>query len=170
MAIFKAPKITTAQRGVLTLDVSELVYDIDEKTFYGGDGSTEGGFLIGEASVEALRSDLENALEAEETARITGDENLNTRVSDLEDLNALYEGSFENISKNLKSWNALFNYTGTDLTSIVYTDGADTITKTFNYTGTDLTSIVLSGDTPSGISLTKTLNYFDGNLTSITYS
>jgi hypothetical protein len=50
MAIFKAPKVTTIQRSVLTLEVSELVYDIDQKAFYGGDGVTQGGFLIGETS------------------------------------------------------------------------------------------------------------------------
>lgn len=50
MAMFKAPKVTTAQRNTLTLEVSELVYDIDQKAFYGGDGATVGGFLIGETS------------------------------------------------------------------------------------------------------------------------
>jgi hypothetical protein len=78
--------------------------------------------------------------------------------------------TFETVSKNLKSWSASFNYTSGALTSIVYTDGADTITKTFNYTLGVLTSIVLSGDTPSGVELTKTLNYTTGVLTSISYS
>jgi hypothetical protein len=76
---------------------------------------------------------------------------------------------FETVSKNLKSWGASFNYSGGNLSSIVYTDGVDTITKTFNYTGDSLTSIVLGGDTPSGIELTKTLGYTSGNLTSVTY-
>lgn len=47
MAIFKAPKITTIQRQQLLLDTSELVYDIDQNAFYGGDGVTIGGNLIG---------------------------------------------------------------------------------------------------------------------------
>jgi hypothetical protein len=47
MAIFKAPKITTSQRLSLVLDTSELVYDTDQKIFYGGDGATTGGFPIG---------------------------------------------------------------------------------------------------------------------------
>jgi hypothetical protein len=81
-----------------------------------------------------------------------------------------YEQTFETVSKNLKSWNASLNYTAGALTSIVYTSGADTITKTFNYTLGVLTSIVLSGDTPSGVELTKTLNYTTGVLTSISYS
>jgi hypothetical protein len=66
MAIFKAPKVTTAQRNALTLDVSELVYDIDQKAFYGGDGSTQGGFLVGESSgfivekIELTQDDINN--------------------------------------------------------------------------------------------------------------
>lgn len=47
MAIFKAPKITTIQRQTLLLDVSELVYDVDQNIFYGGDGITVGGLPIG---------------------------------------------------------------------------------------------------------------------------
>lgn len=78
--------------------------------------------------------------------------------------------TFETVSKNLKSWNNTFNYVSGTLSSIVYTDGVDTITKTFNYTGGVLTSIVLSGNTPAGINLTKTLGYTSGNLTLITYS
>jgi hypothetical protein len=50
MAIFKAPKITTIQRLDLLLDVSELVYDIDQQAFYGGDGITVGGNPIGSNS------------------------------------------------------------------------------------------------------------------------
>jgi hypothetical protein len=50
MAIFKAPKLTTAQRNTLVLEVSELVYDLDQKAFYGGDGSAQGGFLVGATS------------------------------------------------------------------------------------------------------------------------
>ena len=47
MAIFKAPKITTPQRLDIILDISELVYDTDQKIFYGGDGNTTGGFPVG---------------------------------------------------------------------------------------------------------------------------
>ena len=66
MAMFKAPKVTTAQRSTLTLEVSELVYDIDQKAFYGGDGATLGGFLVGETSgfiveqVELSQQDINN--------------------------------------------------------------------------------------------------------------
>lgn len=75
--------------------------------------------------------------------------------------------TFETISKNLNVHNSSLNYTGDNLTSIVYSNG---ITKTFNYTGDNLTSVVLSGSTPSGILLTKTLTYSGGTLISVTYS
>ena len=66
MAIFKAPKLTTAQRNTLVLEVSELVYDIDQKAFYGGDGNTQGGFLVGESSgfiverIDLTQEDIDN--------------------------------------------------------------------------------------------------------------
>lgn len=75
--------------------------------------------------------------------------------------------SFETVSKNLDASSATLNYTGDNLTSIVYANG---ITKTLSYTGSNLTSVVLSGSTPSGIDLTKTLSYTGDNLTGVTYS
>lgn len=76
--------------------------------------------------------------------------------------------SFETVSANLSAYDSTLNYNGSgDITSIVYSNG---VTKTFNYTGSDITSIVLSGSTPGGIELTKTLGYTLGNVTSITYS
>ncbi len=77
---------------------------------------------------------------------------------------------FETVSKNIRSWDYALSYTGDKLTSIVYAENLDTITKTLNYTGDKLTSIVLSGDTPSGIDLTKTLTYTGDQLTSVAYS
>lgn len=47
MAIFKVPRITTAQRSTLVLDVSEIVCDTDENKYYGGDGVTLGGIPLG---------------------------------------------------------------------------------------------------------------------------
>lgn len=75
--------------------------------------------------------------------------------------------SFETVSKNLSAEDATLNYTGDNLTSIVYASG---VTKTLNYTGANLTSIVLSGSTPGGIDLTKTLSYTGDALTGIVYS
>jgi len=77
---------------------------------------------------------------------------------------------FESVSKNIKSWTYTLNYTGNTLTSIIYTQSTNTITKALNYTGNKLTSIVLSGDTPSGIDLTKTLTYTGDKLTAVTYT
>lgn len=83
-------------------------------------------------------------------------------------LGAGLEVTFETVSANLPSADATLNYNGSgDIASIVYSTG---ITKTFNYTGTDITSIVLSGSTPSGISLTKTLTYSSGDVTGIAYT
>jgi hypothetical protein len=82
-----------------------------------------------------------------------------------------FSEGFEIYSKNLKSYPATFNYTGSDLTSVVYDLGGGlSVTKTLHYTAGDLTSIVLSGDTPVGINLTKTLTYTAGNLTGVSYS
>jgi hypothetical protein len=43
MAVFKAPRITTTQRLSLILEESEIVYDVNEKKPYYGDGVTVGG-------------------------------------------------------------------------------------------------------------------------------
>lgn len=87
----------------------------------------------------------------------------------LDELNVVRE-EFETVSKNLKSYNYAINYSGSDISDIVYTTDTSTITKTLNYIGGKLSTIVLSGDTPSGITLTKTLTYTGDNLTSISYS
>lgn len=81
-----------------------------------------------------------------------------------------WQQTFETVSKNLINYPSTLNYTGADLTSIDYTTGGGTITKTFGYTAGVLTSITLSGDTPAGIATTKTLGYTGDDLTSINYS
>lgn len=48
MAVFRVPRITTLQRTSLLLQIGEVVYDTDENVFYGGNGVTTGGFLIGQ--------------------------------------------------------------------------------------------------------------------------
>jgi hypothetical protein len=63
MAIFKAPKLTSNQRNSLVLEVSELVYDVDKKAFFGGDGNNPGGFPVGNNSgfvVENIELTLQN--------------------------------------------------------------------------------------------------------------
>lgn len=47
MAVFKAPRISSSQRSTLVLEPSEIVYDTDNNSFYGGNGSDVGGFPIG---------------------------------------------------------------------------------------------------------------------------
>lgn len=76
---------------------------------------------------------------------------------------------FETVSKNLKSYPAVFSYVGGELSTIAYTTPSGVITKTFNRSGGKLVSIVLSGATPLGITLTKTLSYTGDDLTGITY-
>lgn len=78
--------------------------------------------------------------------------------------------TFETVSKNIKGYPSVLNYTLDVLTHIIYTLPSGSITKTFGYTGDQLTSVTLSGDTPSGIDLIKTLTYTGDSLTSISYS
>jgi hypothetical protein len=47
MAVFRVPRITTAQRERLVLLESEVVFDTDLKKYFGGDSTTTGGFLLG---------------------------------------------------------------------------------------------------------------------------
>lgn len=47
MGKFLAPRITTADRTGLTLDVSEVVFDTDTESLWIGDGATAGGIEVG---------------------------------------------------------------------------------------------------------------------------
>jgi hypothetical protein len=78
--------------------------------------------------------------------------------------------TYEIVSKNLRSWGAVFDYIGDKLASITYSKGLDEIVKTFNYTGDELTSITLSGDVPAGIDLTKEFSSLSGQLIGVGYS
>lgn len=51
MAIFKVPRITSAQRLAIILEVAELVFDTTLNKYFGGDGVTQGGISIGASSV-----------------------------------------------------------------------------------------------------------------------
>jgi hypothetical protein len=83
----------------------------------------------------------------------------------------LLREAFEAVAKNMRSLPSVSNYTGDNLTSVVYTlPDASTITKTLNYTGDNLTSIVLSGSIPAGIPTTKTLTYDGDNLIGVNYA
>lgn len=47
MGQFLAPTLTSTSRSTITLNASELVYDTTLNRFFGGDGTTVGGFSIG---------------------------------------------------------------------------------------------------------------------------
>jgi hypothetical protein len=82
-----------------------------------------------------------------------------------------FADTFETISKNLRNYPFVVNYSGELVSSIVYNLGDElSITKSFNYTDGIITSIVLSGDVGSGIMPTKTFTYQDGNIIGISYS
>lgn len=80
--------------------------------------------------------------------------------------------SFETVSKNLNSYPFSVNYSGTQITSVVYTVPAGTITKSITYNGdNNVASVTLSGDLPSTITeKTKTITYTSGKITSVSYS
>lgn len=50
MSLFKLPRITTAQRTPLVLELGEMVYDTTNNTIYRGDGTTAGGLPLGAGS------------------------------------------------------------------------------------------------------------------------
>ena len=46
MSVFRLPRITTAQRTPLVLELGELVYDTDLNAVFRGNGSTAGGLAF----------------------------------------------------------------------------------------------------------------------------
>lgn len=58
MAIFRVPKITTTDRSQLVLSESEIVYDKDVASFFGGDDSTLGGFEIGKYAGLKVKTEM----------------------------------------------------------------------------------------------------------------
>lgn len=76
---------------------------------------------------------------------------------------------FETINNNLKSYPYVISYTGNNISTVVYTTGLGTITKTYAYAMGKLQSITLSGAIPVGISIQKQFNYTGNNLTSVNY-
>lgn len=111
MAVFKAPKITTTQRQSLVLDVSEVVFDLDESIFYGGDGTTIGGFPIGQGVQTSLvpqivtltQTDIDNKYI---TLNITPIVPESLTVSPVGGPEQLYGIDYE-ITGNILSWDGL---------------------------------------------------------------
>jgi hypothetical protein len=111
MAIFRAPKIASQSRTQLVLSTSEIVYDIDEKVFYGGDGATVGGFEIGKDA--SLKIKIESFLlnkENIDNKRVT----LSEQPANPNDVTFFPEGGIEqrngvdfNVSLNVLSWDGL---------------------------------------------------------------
>lgn len=60
MGQFIAPKATTTQRLTITPVQGELVFDTTSNKLYGGDGTTVGGFLIGNGDVSGPSSAVAN--------------------------------------------------------------------------------------------------------------
>jgi hypothetical protein len=58
MAVVRLPRITSQKRSDLVLSESEMVYDIDTRAFYGGDGVNAGGFLVGQSGLHTERITL----------------------------------------------------------------------------------------------------------------
>lgn len=117
------------------------------------------------SAVKGVEELLQNKVEGIKTSR--GGLSRATADTLYTPLGSSLESTFETVSANLSAYDSTLNYSGGDISSIVYSNG---VTKTFNYTGTDITSIVLSGSTPSGIELTKTLSYTFGDVTGIAYT
>jgi hypothetical protein len=51
MAIFKVPRASTTQRSQIIIEDAEIVFDTDQKRYYGGDGATYGGIPIASESM-----------------------------------------------------------------------------------------------------------------------
>lgn len=47
MGVFRVPRATTSERMSTVLQQAEIVYDVDLNSYFGGDGSTLGGFDVG---------------------------------------------------------------------------------------------------------------------------
>jgi hypothetical protein len=80
--------------------------------------------------------------------------------------------SFETVSKNLNSYPFTINYSGSQVSSVVYTVPDGTITKSITYdVDNNVESVTLSGDLPSSITATtKTITYSGGKISSVDYT
>lgn len=47
MSVWKVPRVTAIQRATLTPDASEILFDTDANSYWGGDGVTVGGIPLG---------------------------------------------------------------------------------------------------------------------------
>jgi hypothetical protein len=91
---------------------------------------------------------------------------LDTLDTDISNLFSLVGDTFESVSKNIRSWNAVSSTTN----SISYSDGVSTIVKTITKPDAVTIVITLTGDTPAGIDLVKTITLNGANLPTWSYS
>jgi hypothetical protein len=110
--------------------------------------------------IDSLDISLNNSFITIDTS-ITNLYNYNiVQDASINELSFKIKDTFENVSKNLKSYPSTFYYNVDDvLTSIIYITNDGSILKTLNYANDKLDSIVLSGDVPNGIELTKKMKY-----------
>jgi hypothetical protein len=78
--------------------------------------------------------------------------------------------SFENYSKNLKSYPYTITETSPTITTIAYTTPSGIINKTITEVSPTVTTIVFSGDYPAGLPTTKTITETSPTLITIIYS
>jgi len=109
MAVFRVPRITTSQRSSLLLQIGEIVYDTDQNMFYGGDGVTSGGFIIGQgasgivSNITLTPTDISNKYVVLPTTPFFPDYVTLTPAGGIEQINGV---DFEIIGNQL-SWDGL---------------------------------------------------------------
>lgn len=102
------------------------------------------------------------------TITLLGGDMISTRVESTNTVVDL-EVTFENLSKNLRSYPYTISRTDGQISSVSYTlPNANTITKTLNYSSGVVSNIVISGTNLSNVYI-KELNYVNSVLSGATY-
>ena len=91
MAIFKVPRISSSDRVNLILEQSEVVFDTDENEFFGGDGSSHGGFSLSGNDTK-IKKEL---IVLNTTHIISGTINLELQPVDVSTVRLIPEGGIE---------------------------------------------------------------------------
>lgn len=92
MAIFKVPRINTLNRNNIILEESEVVYDLDLKSLYGGDGLTPGGFLIAQNKNKVL---IKETITIDQEILNNKSITLQNIPTDIDDLRLIPDGGIE---------------------------------------------------------------------------
>lgn len=110
MAVFRCPKITTSQRLELVLTEAEIVFDIDQKRYYGGDNTRAGGFPIGEGAeplVELITISQEQVDNKQITLEFEVTNPSKTRFTFINGTTQLLGVDYEFLSSTVISWEQL---------------------------------------------------------------